>query len=232
MHYADLMEQVAGYLRNIPFPFDLIVTITDSDARDLITSVVAYHLPETPLTILTVPNKGRDVKPLYTDIAPLLGQYDVLGHIHGKKSAFNKGATAGWLEYLLGSLMGSKAIVETIFGKFRSDPRAGLIYPAIFEKLPYWASTWLSNRGCATWLQQRLKLSELPTSYFSFPVGNMFWARTGALRPLLQLGLTDSDYPPEHGQNDGEIMHTLERMVSVAARSIGYVNYVIKPDSG
>src|SRR5579872_7398583 len=102
MHYADLMEQIAGYLRNISLPFDLLVTITDPDARELISSVAAYHLPGAPLTILTVPNKGRDVKPLYTDIAPLLSGYDIIAHIHGKKSAFNKGATAGWLEHLLG----------------------------------------------------------------------------------------------------------------------------------
>src|SRR5579872_4604859 len=232
MHYADLMEQIAGYLRNISLPFDLLVTITDPDARELISSVAAYHLPGAPLTILTVPNKGRDVKPLYTDIAPLLSGYDIIAHIHGKKSAFNKGATAGWLEHLLGSLMGSKAVVEKIFNKFVSDPRAGLIYPAIFDKLPYWASTWLSNRSWAAWLQQRLKLPELPSSYFSFPVGNMFWARTSALRPLLQLGLNDTDFPPEQGQTDGEIMHALERMVSVASRSIGYINYVIKPGPG
>ena len=231
MHYADLMEQVAGYLRNIVLPFDLLVTITDPGARDLISSVAAYHLPHAQLTILTVPNKGRDVKALYTDIAPLINRYDIIAHIHGKKSAFNRGATAGWLEHLLGSLMGSKDIVEKIFNKFAADPRAGLIYPAIFDKLPYWASTWLSNRGWAAWLQQRLKLPELPSSYFSFPVGNMFWARTSALRPLLQLGLTDADFPPERGQNDGEIMHALERMVSIASRSIGYINYVIKPDS-
>jgi predicted HAD superfamily hydrolase len=227
MHYADLMEKVAGYLRFIPFPFDLYVTITDAAAATDIGSTIAAMVPNAQLTVLPVLNIGRDVKPLYTDVAAMLTRYDIIGHIHGKKSAFNNGATEGWLDFLLDRLMGSEKTVQTIFDRFQHDPQAGLIYPTTFYRLPYWANTWLSNRGWAAKLQERLRLPSLPESYFPYPVGNMFWARGMAIRPLLELGLRESDFPVEAGQNDGEIMHALERFTTVTARANGYNNYII-----
>ncbi|HWB90208.1 MAG TPA: rhamnan synthesis F family protein [Puia sp.] len=229
LHYADLTEKVAGYLRNIPCPYDLIVSVTDPAAVPAVRGVIGQRVPHARLTVLPVVNKGRDVKPFYTDAAHLLSGYDIIGHIHGKKSVFNNGATAGWLEYLLDCLMGSEMTVRSIFDRFQTEPSTGLIYPASFDRMPYWANTWLSNRGWAACLRDRLQLPALPDSYFSYPVGNMFWARGSAIRPLLQLGLCDSDYPPEAGQNDGEIMHALERMTTVVARAQGFTNYVIQP---
>lgn len=229
MHYADLTEKVAGYLRNIPFSYDLIVSVTDPAVMPHVRSTISEKVPLARLTLLPVVNKGRDVKPFYTDAAHLLSGYDVIGHIHSKKSLFNNGATTGWLDYLLDCLMGSETTVRHIFDRFREEPLTGLIYPANFHRMPYWANTWLSNRGWAACLRDRLQLPSLPESYFAYPIGNMFWARGTAIRPLLQLGLRDSDYPPEQGQNDGEIMHALERMTAVVARARGFTNYVIDP---
>lgn len=232
MHYADLMEQVADRLERVPYAYDLIVTITDASARAAVAEVLAAKVKRARARVMIVPNKGRDVKPFYCDVASLLEGYDIIGHIHGKKSAFNNGATTGWLDYLLDCLMGSEETVEVIFERFRRDARAGVIYPAMYDRLPYWANTWLSNRGWAGRLRDRLYLQALPETYFSYPVGNMFWARREAIRPLLELGLCADDFPDEKGQNDGEIMHALERMTTVVARDRGYVNYVIRRDGG
>lgn len=229
MHYIDLMERVAGYLRHIPLSFDLFVTITDSSAESIVRENVRAWVPRASVTVLPVTNKGRDIKPFYTDVAPRLAGYDVIGHIHGKKSVFNNGATEGWLEHLLDSLMGSEETVRTIFRQFEQDEKTGLIYPARYPRMPYWANTWLSNRGWAVKLRDRLHLTSVPETYFNYPVGNMFWARVAAIRPLLELGLQDHDYPPEAGQNDGEIMHALERMTTVVSRAHGFTNYVVRP---
>jgi len=231
VHYIDLMDAVAKFLGNIPFAFDLYVTITDANAKAAVRSAVRAQAPKAKLTVLPVVNRGRDVKPLYTDVAPLLKGYDVIGHIHAKKSSFNLGATTGWLEFLLDALMGSAEVVTEIFDLFRREPTAGLVYPGPFNKLPYWANTWLSNRGWAEELGRRLNIAELPASYFSYPMGNMFWARAGALEPLLRLGLTETDYPPEQGQSDGEIMHALERMVAVSALAAGFSNYIVSREA-
>jgi predicted HAD superfamily hydrolase len=232
MHYADLMEQVADRLDRIPYPYDLIVTVTDAAAKNPVADVLAAKVKRARARVVVVANKGRDVKPFYCDVASLLDGYEIIGHIHGKKSSFNNGATAGWLEYLLDCMMGSEETVRLILERFRSDAHAGVIYPERFHRLPYWANTWLSNKGWAGRLRDRLYLQSLPETYFSYPVGNMFWARREAIRPLLELGLCEDDFPDERGQNDGEIMHALERMTTVVARDRGYVNYIIRRDGG
>jgi lipopolysaccharide biosynthesis protein len=50
----------------------------------------------------------------------------------------------------------------------------------------------------------------------------MFWARTGALRPLLGLRLDWSDYPIEPVPIDGTILHAIERLLPFAAGHAGY----------
>jgi hypothetical protein len=50
----------------------------------------------------------------------------------------------------------------------------------------------------------------------------MFWARTAALRPLLDLGLSFGDFPPETGQTDGTLGHAIERLYLYACERAGF----------
>ncbi|MFX8660761.1 rhamnan synthesis F family protein, partial [Acinetobacter baumannii] len=59
-------------------------------------------------------------------------------------------------------------------------------------------------------------------TFYDYPVGNMFWARTAALRPLLDGRITYDLFPPEQGQLDGTLAHAIERSVGLVARANGY----------
>jgi lipopolysaccharide biosynthesis protein len=61
----------------------------------------------------------------------------------------------------------------------------------------------------------------LPPS-IDFPVGTMFWARPEALAPLLRLGLSWDEYPPEPLPIDGTMLHALERLLPLVAEESGY----------
>jgi hypothetical protein len=50
----------------------------------------------------------------------------------------------------------------------------------------------------------------------------MFWARTEALRPLLDLGLSFDDFPEEDGHTDGTLAHAIERLLVLACERAGY----------
>jgi hypothetical protein len=50
----------------------------------------------------------------------------------------------------------------------------------------------------------------------------MFWARAAALRPLLELGLSFSDFPPETAQTDGTLGHAIERLYLYACERAGF----------
>ena len=50
----------------------------------------------------------------------------------------------------------------------------------------------------------------------------MFWARPAVLKPMIDLGLTWDDYPPEPLPIDGTMLHTLERLLPFCAVHTGY----------
>ncbi len=52
-------------------------------------------------------------------------------------------------------------------------------------------------------------------------VGTMFWARTDAIAPLLDLDLGWNDYPAEPVPYDGTILHAIERLFPVVAQHRG-----------
>ena len=68
----------------------------------------------------------------------------------------------------------------------------------------------------------RMGIQEPLPPFFEFPVGTMFWARSEALVPLLELNLDWSDYPEEPLPKDGTMLHALERLLPFAAAREGF----------
>ncbi len=50
----------------------------------------------------------------------------------------------------------------------------------------------------------------------------MFWARTAAIKPLLDLGLGFYDFPEEQGQTDGTLAHAIERLFYLVCEEAGF----------
>lgn len=55
-----------------------------------------------------------------------------------------------------------------------------------------------------------------------FPSGSMFWGRSAALRPLLDLQLQFADFPEEAGQIDGTLAHAIERTILYFTELAGF----------
>ena len=58
--------------------------------------------------------------------------------------------------------------------------------------------------------------------HFDFALGAMFWARTAALRPFLDVGLSLDDYPAEPLDHDGSALHALERLIPLVVEAEGF----------
>lgn len=210
--YSDVVKELSTYLRNVPFEYDLYVSVPDRKTEE-----VCYRLlKDLPfcqkLTIRQVPNRGRDIAPLICAFGQELSQYTYVAHFHTKKSLYNQGATEGWREYLYRSLLGSPQRVRKILSLIQGKEPCGIVYPQTYVLLPYWAHTWLANRELAKVWALRLGITEIPRGYFDYPTGSMFWARAEALLPLFKAGITLSDFPEESGQTDGTLAHTIERL--------------------
>ena len=108
-------------------------------------------------------------------------------------------------------------MIDEILGRFAEDEQLGLVFPSD----PHLCD-WDANRAIAEKLARRIGITETLPPFFEFPIGTMFWARVGALKPLFDLRLGWDDYPPEPVPYDGTILHTIERLLPFAAHQSGY----------
>ena len=71
-------------------------------------------------------------------------------------------------------------------------------------------------------LLRRLGIPDPPRE-LNFPVGSMFWARSGVLSDLLDMTWAWTDYPAEPLPYDGSLLHGLERVFGLLATRRGRV---------
>jgi len=219
MYYDDLAPEFAGYLRNMPYPYDLYVSVKDAAGEQACRAAFAGLENCQAQTFEVVDNRGRDIAPMFCTFGEALRRYDYIAHLHSKKSLYNAGATEGWRQYLAGNLLGSPLTIRRIFALMAGDK--GIVYPQNFRSVPSQANTWLANKGMGAAWCARLGIAPVPQGYFDFPAGSMFWARGDAMQPLFNAGITIDDFNEEAGQTDGTFAHCLERLLALSGRKQG-----------
>jgi hypothetical protein len=218
VYYADLLVEMLRRLSLNTVRPDLFVSVPNTQVADDIRELLKGYTG-TVVDVQIVPNRGRDIGPFLTAFGPaLVDDYDIVGHLHTKKTADLKDEMVGknWYQFLLENLLGGKApMADIILGRMASDPSIGMVYPDDPNVVG-----WGSNRPFAEELGHDLGLSYFP-EHFLFPVGTMFWARVAAIRPLFDLRLDWSDYPAEPLPYDGSMLHAMERLFPLVASTQG-----------
>jgi GT2 family glycosyltransferase len=219
LFHIDVVDEIKGYLNNIPFPADLFISTDAIDKHDFIAQRFSGW-DNGQVTVRITPNRGRDLAPKLVGFHDVHERYEYVLHLHSKTSRHDK-MLAPWRGFLLENLLGSKEIVYSVFEVFSRQSRVGIIFPQHYEYIRHWLD-WGSNYAIAKALATRLGIALSPQQTLDFPSGSMFWARTAALRPLLDLGLSFSDFPPETGQADGTLGHAIERLYLYACERAGW----------
>ncbi len=217
MHYPDLAEDFARRLTFAACPIDLFVTTTDRQKRGVLEEAFAGYKQGT-VSYIEVPNRGRDIGPFLTHIRSALGQwqYDVVGHLHAKRSAAVDSAMGDrWRHYLLQTLLGES--LPQLLDLFAQDERLGLVFPEDRHVVG-----WDKNYELAKQLAERIEPRPSLPAFPCFPLGTMFWARRAALEPLWNAGFKTEDFPREPVPYDGTILHTIERMLPSCVEAAGY----------
>ena len=228
--YHDLVKEFVEYLKNMPFSYDLYVSVASDEALETCQRAFAGLPFCRNVSIQRVVNRGRDIAPMFCAFGEALAAYDYVAHLHSKKSLYNKGATEGWREYLCKNLLGSPDRIRRIFNLMQGDEPCGIVYPQNYIFLPYWANTWLANRGPGEVWCARLGIGDVPRSYFDYPASSMFWVRGESLASLFKAGITLDDFPEETGQTDGTLAHTMERLFVLCSLKQGMRPGIIKDD--
>jgi len=223
IYYEDTWHDIAGALRGLTIPFDLIVT-TVAGREGLIESIRRSY-PRAEIEIME--NRGRDIGPFLTllDRGQLDG-YRYICKIHGKKSVDGGRKTymgEMWRRRLLFDLLGVPGVASAAVDMFERDPSIGMIGPRAF-RLPNASYpedlSWSANRPMTLKIAERMGV---PSAKFrlDFFGGTMFWVRPEALKPLRDLRLA-AEMPSERGLVDGDLPHALERVLPTSVLVAGY----------
>jgi glycosyltransferase involved in cell wall biosynthesis len=218
VYYVDLLAEMVGCLRQNQLRPDLFISVPSRAVADEVAVLLAAY-PGKIARIAVVPNRGRDIGPFLTEFGhELASGYDIVGHMHTKKTTALSEASVGrlWFSFLLNNMLGGRAaMADRIVSRMAADPSIGMVFPDDPN-----VCGWDANLRYAKPIAERMHLGPLPTQ-LNFPVGTMFWARASALRPFVDLGLDWDSYPCEPLGYDGSVLHALERLFPLAIRQSG-----------
>lgn len=223
VYYEETWGDLAGVLRRLAVPFDLIVTTVAG--RERLIETIRAEFPDAEIEVME--NRGRDVRPFLALLERgRLDRYRYVCKVHGKKSSDGgRKSYMGslWRRRLLFDLLAAPGLAQSIIGMFERDPSIGMIGPRAF-RLP--SETYSEELSWSINKDRVLQLAEamgVPSDRFhlDFFGGTMFWVRPEALAPLRKLGLS-SAFPDESGLLDGGLEHATERLFGAAVVAAGY----------
>jgi GT2 family glycosyltransferase len=220
MFYEHMTPEFQLYLRNIPYPFDLYIS-TDTPEKKAVIERFLENETYNHAEVRLAENRGRDIAPKLIAFRDVYDRYEYVLHVHSKWSD-HASELANWRGYILETLLGSGEIVHSVFEAFGRVDDIGIIAAQHFEPVRHWIN-WGHDYKIAKALSKRMGF-DLPSekSVLDFPSGSMFWARTDALKPLLDLELKYEDFPPEQNQIDETLAHAIERLYFYVCEHAGF----------
>lgn len=220
MFYPDVLEETLDSVNGIPYPFDCYVSTDTEEKRQEIERVMRQKCLAANTVVEVYPNKGRDVLPFLLQMKERIGRYEYICHIHSKKTATNEHGN-DWRRYIFRHLLGSSEEIRRIFRLFEEDPRLGIVMPETYPVLALQAEWGGNKEGVQSVLRLMDAETPLPADPV-FPVGNMFWARTDAVKKMFSRMADEAEFPEESGQVNGTTAHEIERAWIYLARAEGY----------
>jgi FMN phosphatase YigB (HAD superfamily) len=223
--YADYIDYFLTKLLAVQLEhFDIFISLTDELFEEF-GNHIRDVLGERLVALEAVPNRGRNLLPLFVTFADRLLKYDAICHCHSKQSRYSGRRQTEWADYLIAATLAPPDVMARHLSMIVSG-RCDVIAPAPYRGLPPWASHTLSNRHHLSALQMRLGLA-VDTGFMTYPVGGMFWMRPEILQTIAKLGLVLEDFPGEPSAPDGEIHHALERVVgTIAGKRLAFYDQV------
>ena len=226
--YPEMLDEMATYWSHIPIAYDLHITTPTEDKKRLLEEQLAGRRqpPGGRVEIRVVSNRGRDMSAWLVGQRDIIldGRYDLICRVHSKRSPQIRFAAARhFKEHLLENLLASTPYVTRLLQLFADEPCLGIVMPPVVHIGGDIGDGWFGNRPGAESLAAALKITvpfddHTPLAAY----GSMFWARTSALRALVEHGFSWADFPDRSSYFDGDMPHVLERLVVYAPHQAGF----------
>ena len=228
LFYADMLDEMMSYVRNIPIDYDLFVTTSTPEQQREIEAGVRDRYDVAGLDVRVVEqNRGRDMSALFITFRDVLssGVYDYALRVHSKKSPQND-FNAGRLfkRHMFDNLLATPGYVARVLRLFEENPTLGMLFPPVVHiGFPTLGHAWFTNREVAErWAKKLGITTTFDRSTPVAPYGTMFWFRPDALRDFTSYPFKWEDYPKEPGHRDGGLAHVQERLLAYGAMNAGY----------
>ena len=228
VYYVDLLDYAFNYLKNIPDYVDVVITTNTRDKKEYIDKNLLSKLNNNSKVII-VNARGRDMAALFVGCKNILNDYDYFCFMHDKKSAGKEYLTVGasFRDTIWENMLASEDYINSIIKDFDDNDNLGLIVPPPVYHGTYFNAYshkyWVSCFDLVEGLLEDMDIecvaskNEPPLS-----IGNCFWAKVDAFKPLFDLNLDYEDFPSEPMPNDGTISHALERVYGYVVASQRY----------
>lgn len=224
LFHREMTEAICRLLQNLPEGFTLMVSVRPDVSTGMVEHLLHQRLPGAArIVVRATANRGRDVAGWLVAFKDMIEQTaaedGLFLHLHTKRSGHDT-SHRGWFRYLGHTILGSPAIAARILDLFSTDPGLGLLAPGYWPGLRR-APNFGECRPQYRSLMARMGLEDDDPFCPDFPAGSFFWCRSRMLRPLLNLGLDDTDFPPEQGQICGTPAHAIERIIGALPAAAG-----------
>jgi O-antigen biosynthesis protein len=217
--YPDGLRLLLEKIANLPISVDLFLS-TDTPEKKERLARECDSWSKGRVEIRVLPNRGRDIAAKFVGFRDVYDQYDLFLHLHAKRSPHGGAALARWADYLFDTLLGSPQIASSNLALF-DDSRIGVVFPQHLFDLRG-VLNWGYDYDLARGLMKRMGVEIDKNLVLEFPSGSMFFGRSAAFRPLLDLDLDFDDFPEEGGHVDGTLAHAIERVLLMVAESRGF----------
>jgi len=210
--YKDFANDLIKALKSASNVSKVYVSTPSSEIKDLLLEYLATSPHKYDVRI--TPNIGRNFGPLFVEFSKELLRETSFIHVHSKGSPHSPSFANDWL-FRNTNLLISENGIQRIRCLTTAYPKIGLVFVDASDLLNGTNFRWGRSRKVAkeTFAEvtgfEGIKWS----GRLSFPAGGMFWVRTEAIRPLLEMNWAYEMFPPETGQMDGTLQHALERII-------------------
>jgi lipopolysaccharide biosynthesis protein len=219
--YPEFATQLIDALRQLPKRTKIYATTPSQDIKHSLESYL--EAAGNPYDVRVTPNIGRNFGPLLVEFSKELLKEESFIHVHSKQSLHSPDIASDWLKKHLDLLL-TKEGLQLISSLKQRDPNIGLVYADASDLIWGINFRWGRSRKIAKEFFAHLPGFEGVrwSGRLSFPAGGMFWARTQALRPLLEIDWDYGMFPQEQNQRDGALQHSQERIVGELTQSLGF----------
>jgi lipopolysaccharide biosynthesis protein len=219
--YEEFATEVITALKSMQNISKVYISTPSAEVKAQLDEYLAHsgHKHDVRVT----PNRGRNFGPLFVEFSKELLKEKSFVHVHSKKSLHSPDFAKDWLARNTDLLL-SESGIQRVRGLVSADPKIGLVFADASDLLYGTNFRWgrtlkiaketFADRNGFDYIKWSGKLS--------FPAGGMFWIRTEAIRPLLEIDWNYEMFPLEKGQGDGTMQHALERMIGQLPLSSGF----------